>query len=152
ERSTVMRLYMSAGQRVAGETQHFFPDEITAQLRRVSGVNISYQITDQLGLKPWQSQFLAILAEAYPRVISVDTLCELYDSAKHILEQDRGNGVDNDMVRQFVYGLRKHCRKHALPDPIKRIEPEGLRITHQLARWLCYNIGTPAIVAEARDD
>lgn len=144
-RNTCMRLYMSAEKRGARRVHQYDAEEIYAQLRRVSGVNIGYQITDIAGLKPWQSQFLAILAEAYPRVITVDTLCELYDSASAILEQDR-KSVDNELVRQFMHKTRKSFREQGLPEPVTRIPPEGIRLTHDCARWLCYNIGVPGVV------
>ena len=103
--------------------------ELEAQLRRVTGVELVYEIGAKLGTPPWCSIFLAALVGAYPRYVSPEQLCELYFESATRLGHGNGKPVGPGIVRTFATVTRKRFRELGLPDPIDRVKPGGSRLS-----------------------
>ncbi|WP_370372552.1 hypothetical protein [Henriciella pelagia] len=144
-RAAVRKLYAEG---VNQKSTHFSADELEAQIRRLAGAEIVHDVIDVTGVPYFQAQFLSVLIEAYPRVLSVDALCELYDAAGERLGMRDRKPSDDDMVRQFLYRSRLHFERIGLTEPAERIGRTGIRLTHTTARWFCYNMGHPVMSEE----
>jgi len=141
-RTAMRKLYTES---VNQKSSQFSTEELEAQIRRLAGVEIIHLVTDATGAPYFQAQFMSVLIEAYPRIITVDTLCELYDAAGERMGMRDRKPSDDDMVRQFLYRSRLHFESIGLTEPAERIGRNGVRLTEETARWLCYNIGYPVM-------
>lgn len=126
-----------------------YVEELEAQIRRMSGCELSHQVAHRLGFASWQAVFLSCLMESYPSVITVEKLCTLYDWAFERLYVSDRDPVAPDMVKQFVSKLRKWCVTQGLSEPITRVNPGGIILTDEMALWLHNQFGKPVYVAEA---
>lgn len=121
-------------------------EELRAQIRRLSGVELAPRLTKELDLKLWQSIFLAILAETYPRVLTPDALLELYEEgAVRIGYREHGDDVDlsREMMRQFIYRVRRHFQDRGLPNPLTSVRPGMVVLSDEIAPWMQAQFGRP---------
>lgn len=124
-------------------------EELEAQVRRLSGVELSQQVCHRLGFPMWKAVFLSILMTSYPRVRKAEDLCELYDCAWERLYVNDKDAVSPDMLRQFLSRIRKWAKEEGLPDPVHRVTPGGMILSDEMAVWLHCRFGQPIAVQEA---
>ena len=120
--------------------------EVEAQLRRITGVELSLQVAHSLSIPTWQAIFLAILMEAYPYVRTADQICEAYDAASERLDRASTDGIQDASMKTFVTKIRAHFQAMGLPDPVARVRPRALVLTDAAAIWLHNKFGRPVAV------
>lgn len=133
---------------VRSYTEH--PDlvyEVEAQVRRITGYNLSLQVAHELSIPPWQAIFLSILMEAYPLVRTAEQIMEAYEAATERLYQEAPGAMDSQ-VRTFNFHIRKKFQSLGLPEPVAAIRPRGFVLTYPAAVWLHNRFGRPVSVAE----
>lgn len=123
-----------------------YAEEVEAQLRRITGVELSLQVAHSLSIPTWQAIFLAILMEAYPYVKTADQICEAYDAASERLDRASTDGIQDASMKTFVTKIRNHFRNMGLPDPVARVRPRALVLTDAAAIWLHNRFGRPVAV------
>lgn len=124
-------------------------EELEAQVRRLSGVELCLQVSHRLDFPMWKAVFLSILMESYPRVRTGEDICELYDCAWERLYVTDKDAVSPEMIRQFSSRIRKWARDEGLSPPIHRINPGGMVLSDEMAVWLHSKFGKPIAVMEA---
>lgn len=121
--------------------------EVEAQLRRITGVNLTHQVAYQLAIPTWQAIFLSILMEAYPNVRTAEQIMEAYEAASERLNQE-SNGAMDSQIRTFNYHIRKRFEALGLPEPVDAIRPRGFVLTYPAAVWLHNQFGRPLMLAQ----
>lgn len=124
-------------------------EDLERMLRRLSGCELSHVVTARLGLVPWMSILASILIEAYPRIVSVEAMSELYDEASRRMGHGKQAGVVDAQVRAFISRARAQITGQGLPEPFKAIRPQGYALTEEFALWCSHNIGRPFIASVA---
>lgn len=124
--------------------------EVEAQLRRISGVELTLQVAHSLSIPTWQAIFLSILMEAYPYVKTADQICEAYDAASERLDRASTDGIQDASMKTFVTKIRQHFDGLGLPDPVARVRPRALVLTDSAAVWLHCKFGRPVAVTARR--
>jgi hypothetical protein len=121
--------------------------EVEAQIRRITGVNLTHQVAYQLGIPTWQAIFLTILMEAYPNVRTSEQIMEAYEAASERLHQ-QSNGAMDSQIKTFNYQIRRHFRSLGLPEPVDAIQPRGFVLTYPAAVWLSNQFGRPLLLTQ----
>ncbi len=114
-------------------------EDLEVFLRRVTGQHLAYPLRDRLKLPMWQALPLAIIVEAYPRVVSAESLCEQYEHACRSLRVGTGKPVTNSFVKVAVMNVRKRFDALGLPDPIVSVSPHGFRVADATHAWMVAN-------------
>jgi hypothetical protein len=122
--------------------------EVEAQLRRITGVNLTHQVAYQLSIPTWQAIFLSILMEAYPNVRTAEQIMEAYEAASERLNQE-SNGAMDSQIRTFNYHIRKRFEALGLPEPVDAIRPRGFVLTYAAAVWLHNQFGRPLMLTQS---
>lgn len=121
--------------------------EVEAQIRRITGVNLTHQVAYQLSIPTWQAIFLSILMEAYPNVRTAEQIMEAYEAASERLNQE-SNGAMDSQIRTFNYHIRKRFEALGLPEPVDAIRPRGFVLTYAAAVWLQNQFGRPLLLTQ----
>ena len=122
-------------------------ENLERQLNRLCGADLSKRLALNLGLKPWQASFLAIVIEAYPRALSRDQMCELYDYARMVEGGGRNSeGVSDEMCRAAISRVNAAFDAMALPRPLETRIGVGVTLARPMAAWFQNNYGRPFIV------
>lgn len=119
--------------------------EVEAQIRRITGMNLSHQLSHELTIAPWQSILLGILIEAYPLVKTADQIMEAYEEATARLYQESQGAMDSQ-VKTFNHHIRKRFEQMGLPNPVAAVRPRGFVLTYEAAVWLHNRFGRPVSV------
>jgi hypothetical protein len=143
--------YQERQQTVLGYLEH--PEmvhEVEAQMRRITGVNITLQVGHELGIATWQAIFLSILMEAYPNVKTSEQIMEAYEGAAERLYQAESPNANDSQIRTFCFHIRKRFTAIGLPDPVTAIRPRGYVLTYEAAVWLHNRFGRPVAIGMRR--
>lgn len=124
-------------------------EDLERQLRRLTGCEISHMLAVRLGLPQWQAIFLSILVESYPRTLSREVMCELYDDACTRLGFGQRRGVDLGYVKQFSSLTNRAMAAQGLPEPVRAVRSIGYTLNEDAAFWLSSNFGRPFIASIA---
>jgi hypothetical protein len=124
--------------------------EVEAQMRRITGVNITLQVGHELGIATWQAIFLSILMEAYPNVKTSEQIMEAYEGAAERLYQAESPNANDSQIRTFCFHIRKRFTAIGLPDPVTAIRPRGYVLTYEAAVWLHNRFGRPVAIGMRR--
>lgn len=124
--------------------------EVEAQMRRITGVNITLQVGHELGIATWQAIFLSILMEAYPNVKTSEQIMEAYEGAAERLYQAESPNANDSQIRTFCFHIRKKFTSIGLPDPVTAIRPRGYVLTYEAAVWLHNRFGRPVAIGMRR--
>jgi hypothetical protein len=124
--------------------------EVEAQMRRITGVNITLQVGHELGIATWQAIFLSILMEAYPNVKTSEQIMEAYEGAAERLYQAESPNANDSQIRTFCFHVRKRFTAIGLPDPVTAIRPRGYVLTYDAAVWLHNRFGRPVAIGMRR--
>ena len=127
------------------KTDPEYVEELEAQMRRLSGVNLAFQLSHSLDVPVWQAIFLGILMENYPRVRSRSEVCELYDAAAERLGYGNGGEIKDDFVRSFTSRIGRKFASDGLPHPVASISG-ALVLSDAIAPWLHNRFGKPIAV------
>lgn len=137
---------------VSGYMRH--PDlvhEVEAQMRRILGLNLTHQLACELSVPTWQAIFLAMLVEAYPRVMTAEQMLEAYEAATERLYQSDSGRVQEAQIRQFGLRIRRAFAEMGLPDPVISVRPRGMVLSYEAACWMHCKFGRPlAVPTQAR--
>lgn len=121
--------------------------EVEAQIRRISGVNLSHQVQHALEIQSWQAILLSILMEAYPRVMTYDQLLEAYEAAYERLYQESVTQKQDTLIRTFCHNIRRKFNEWGLENPVITVSPRGVILSHSAAGWLHSKFGKPVAVS-----
>lgn len=124
-------------------------EDLQLQLRRLAGAELAHQVAARLGLPAWQSIFMAILIEAYPKPRAVESMCELYDEASRMLGHGKQAGVNRNLVKAFSNRVNLETREQGFPAVVRYVPPGAYILTEDAALWCANNIGRPFIPAVA---
>lgn len=118
--------------------------ELSEKLARLTGADLADEFAEAYKLPRRCAIVMAILARAYPRAVSVDTLCELYDDACQRLSYGCQRGADRELIRKNVSDLNRAMLAQGLP-MASEIAPEtsGRRLTEKAAALLSASHQTP---------
>jgi hypothetical protein len=119
--------------------------EVEAQVRRITGLNLSHQVAYELSVPTWQAIFLGILMEAYPLVKTAEQIMEAYEEATARLYQEAPGAMDSQ-IRTFSYHIRKRFTEMGLPDPVVAVRPRGFVLSYDAAVWLHNRFGRPVSI------
>lgn len=114
-------------------------EDLEVFVRRVTGQHLVYPLRDRLSLPMWQALPLAIIVEAYPRIVSIEAICEQYEHAALALKFGNGQPISVALVKGAVSKIRARFAALGLPDPIVAIRPHGFRITAEMHPWFVAN-------------
>ena len=129
---------------------HDHAHEVEAQMRRITGVNLTLQVGHELGIATWQAIFLSILMEAYPNVKTSEQIMEAYEGAAERLYQAESPNANDSQIRTFCFHIRKRFTAIGLPDPVTAIRPRGYVLTYEAAVWLHNRFGRPVAIGMRR--
>ncbi len=114
-------------------------DDLEMFVRRVTGQNLVYSLRDRLQIPMWQALPLAIIVEAYPRVVSIDAVCEQYEHAAMALKFGLGQPVSAALIKVAVSKTRARFQALGLSNPIVAVRPLGYRLTSEMHPWFMAN-------------
>lgn len=158
-RSPVRRVIVSARERGVALRDHVArsPDERAYEraldrledledfVRRITGQHLVYALRDRLQLPMWQALPLAIIVEAYPRVVSMDGVCEQYECAAEQLRFGQGQPISAALVKGAVSKIRRRFNALGLADPIVSIRPNGFRVSAEMHPWFVANFALDTV-------
>lgn len=118
--------------------------ELREKLRRLCGADLAEQLTEGLNVPKRCGIVLAMLAEAYPRALSIEAMCELYDDACARLQYGFKRGADRELIRKNVSDLNREMMAQGRAAPIE-LAPAvgGRRLTDEAAKTLSASYGVP---------
>lgn len=118
--------------------------ELREKLARLTGADIADELTDGLSIPKRCGIVLAILAEAYPRAVSIEAMCELYDDACKRLNYGFADGANRELIRKNVSDLNRAFQAKGLSQPAEIALPVGgRRLTDEAANRLSVSYGVP---------
>ena len=130
-------------------SERYYYEELNAQVRRLIGQDLIYQVVDRLGVPVGQAAFLTILGESYPTVLSRENFIERYEMAMERILNKTDARTDRKTMNKQLQLLRKRMAAQGLPDPVTLIIPGAMRLSHEIAPWLHHQFGTPIYYREA---
>lgn len=118
--------------------------ELREKLRRLSGVDVAEEMTEGLNIPKRCGIVLAMLAEAYPRALSIEAMCELYDDACARLQYGFKRGADRELIRKNASDLNRAFQAKGMAAPVE-LAPSvgGRRLTDEAAQTLSASYGVP---------
>lgn len=128
--------------------------EAEAELRRLSGADLALRLADTFDLGQYMrcAIVLAIVCEAYPRIVLGADMIRWYDEACERLDYGERKGSNFNLLAKNVAKLREHFVDRGWPVPIvAKVEPRsgGLagsrRLDDDAARFLHERIGAPRL-------
>lgn len=145
------RIVSAFQERVAQEHKAFLQSdealelqELREKLRRLTGADIAEQLTEDLNIPKRCGIVLAILAESYPRAVSIEAMCELYDDACARLSYGFQRGSDRELIRKNVSDLNRAFIAKGFAPPAEIAPPVGgRRLTDEAAQMLSASHGVP---------
>lgn len=118
--------------------------ELRAYLRRITGCDLALRIVDRLGLNTYAAIVLSILAESYPRIVHIQSICSLYEGARDRLGFGRREkeSIGENLINVSVMEIRKAFMTVGWPDPIE-VKTKTRRLTDAVACWMSAEFGAP---------
>ncbi len=148
DRAKIVGIFQS---RVAQEHKIFLQSpealelqELREKVQRICGSDVAEDLTRGLSIPKRCGIVLAMLAEAYPRALSIESMCELYDDACARLQYGFKRGADRELIRKNVSDLNREFIAKGMAAPTE-LAPHvgGRRLTDQAAHLLAASYGVP---------
>lgn len=117
-----------------------------AELERVTGVKLAVRLADALGGPVRCAIVLAIVVEAYPRLVLGEEIIEHYDEACARLSYGDQKGASFNLMAKNVAHLRDHFVERGWPVPIPYNDSQmrgARRLTDEAAIWLHERFDAP---------
>src|SRR5262245_12195650 len=128
--------------------------ELEHELERLSGTLLCERLKQKLGLRLRYAIGLAIITEAFPRVVRGPAMLHLYDDACTALGYGHAReGANYRLMDKNMSELNAHFIEHGWPTPALPGEGRGSRyLSHDAAAWMAENCSAPrwAVVLSAR--
>jgi len=120
---------------------------LQSELDRLTGAGLVPTLAQEFGLENAQrcAIVLAILAEAYPRAVSMNHMIELYEDACDQLNYGARQGATSNLVAKNISDLRERFAQQGLPDPVSLSEGNNRSLSHEAAQVLYERTGTPSL-------
>lgn len=127
--------------------------EAEAELRRLSGADLALRLAEGLDLGQYMrcAIVLAIVCEAYPRIVPGADMIHWYDEACERLDYGERRGSNFNLLAKNVAKLRDHFVDRGWPVPITANDPlcSGLvgarRLDANAAAFLHERLGAPKL-------
>jgi hypothetical protein len=130
--------------------------ELEAELARLAGTLLCEALKRKLGLRLRCAIGLAIITEAYPRVVRGPVMLQLYDDACAQLGYGHANeGANYRLMDKNMSDLNAHFVDQGWPAPARPSEGRGARqLSDAAAEWMAATCGAPrwSVVLAARED
>lgn len=111
--------------------------ELKEKLARLTGADLAGRLADDYAIPPRCAIVAAMLAEAYPRPVAVEAMCELYDDACERLNYGFKRGADRELIRKNVSDLNRAFSAKGLPLAAEIAQGvSGRRLTDKAAAML----------------
>ena len=121
-------------------------DLLRFRINQLSGIPLLPKITNTFEVNTSQAIVLSIIIENYPKGLSLNAMCELYDHAWHTMTGENDRFVLGATLKSIISKLRKIVTSQGYSMPIETTKNGDYVLTKDFAFWSRINLGRPHAV------